>query len=126
MPAELIRSAALPAGERPACRMILPAPAAGWAQVAMGEWELRGEGFGDCHPHDEVNYVVSGRLTVRCDGHSVEAGPGEVVRVPAGHPAYYDAPEHARMIFVYGPNPEGLESRTFDDPADAAGSGPQS
>lgn len=97
--------------------MILPPPPSGWRGVALGEWELRRSGFGDCHPHDEVNYVLEGLLIVDCDGESVEAGPGDVVRVPAGHPAYYRTPDHARMVFVYGPNPEGLPSTTFADPA---------
>jgi ethanolamine utilization protein EutQ (cupin superfamily) len=45
----------------------------------------------------------------------VTAGPGDVVRVPAGHPAYYYAPVHARMLYVYGPNPQGLPAWTFED-----------
>lgn len=130
MPAEMIPAAALAAAEQtadargsPVCRMILPAPESGWRQLAMGEWELRECGFGDCHPHDEVNYVLEGRLAVDCDGATVEAGPGDVIRVPAGCPAYYRAPRYARMLFVYGPNPEGLPARTFTDPAEA-GMGP--
>lgn len=120
MPAELIPAAPLDPDSEPACRMILPAPPSGWRQPALGIWELRQAGFGDCHPHDEINYVLEGTLIVECDGESVEARPGDVVRVPAGHPAYYRAPDYARMVFVYGPNPDGLPSTSFTDPKVAA------
>ena len=119
MPAELfpVRPLADVAG---GCRSILPAHREGWPQLAMGEWELRGSlaGHGDCHPHDEVNYVLEGLLVVDCDGGRVEAGPGDVVRVPANRPAFYSTPDYARMVFVYGPNPDGRPAWTFTDPAD--------
>ena len=117
MPAELIRAVPLDPGGDQSCRMILAPPPTGWRQLALGVWELRRSGFGDCHPHDEVNYVLEGLLIVDCDGETVEARPGDVVRVPAGRPAYYRTPDYARMVFVYGPNPEGLPSTTFTDPA---------
>jgi quercetin dioxygenase-like cupin family protein len=123
MPAELIPAKPIDPSEDPPCRTILPAPSSGW-QLAMGEWELRQAGFGDCHPHDEVNYVLEGTLIVSCDGDSVEAGPGDVVRVPGGHPAYYRAPHYARMVYVYGPNPEGRPSTTFSEPPVVAGQQP--
>jgi len=115
MPAELFPSR--PLSEVPGgCRVIVGAPQAGWTHVPLGEWELRdGAGFGDCHPHDELNIVLDGLLVVDCDGACVQAGPGDVVRVPAGRPAYYSAPRYARMIFVYGANPAGLPSTTFTD-----------
>ncbi len=98
------------------CRQIIPATRAGWDQVAMGEWELSaGVGFGDCHPHDEVTYVIEGMLEVDCEGQRVQATPGDVVRVPAGKPAYYFAPEYARMLYIYGPNPDGASAWTFED-----------
>ena len=98
----------------PDCWPILPAPASGWPQLAMGIWELRASRWGDCHPHDEVNYVLAGTLVVECDGLTIEGGPGDTIRVPAGHPAYYHAPEYARMLYVYGPNPEGQPSTALD------------
>ncbi|UUU19119.1 cupin domain-containing protein [Streptomyces sp. DSM 40750] len=79
--------------------------------VALIEWELRGESWTDEHPHDEFNYVLEGHLFVACDGETLEAVTGDVVRVPAGSVGRYWAPEYARMIAVYGPNPQGLESR---------------
>ena len=38
---------------------------------------------------------------------------GDTIRVPAGLPALYHAPVYARMLYVYGPNPEGRLSTTF-------------
>ena len=125
MPAELFRTRSLrevPGG----CRTIVAAPEQGWTHVPLGEWELAdGAGFGDCHPHEELNVVLDGLLVVECDGGRVEAGPGNVVRVPAGTPAYYSAPSYARMLFVYGANPAGLPSTTFTDRALVAGQPPQ-
>jgi hypothetical protein len=117
----LIRGQSLADGESspggpspvPGCRPILPAPASGWPQLAMGVWELRASRWGDCHPHDEVNYVLAGTLIVECDGVTIEGGPGDTIRVPAGLPASYYAPDYARMLYVYGPNPEGRPSTTF-------------
>jgi len=95
--------------------VIIPPRRAGWDQLALGEWELRAAGFGDCHPHDEVNYVLTGTLEVDCGGQRVVARAGDVVRVPANEPAYYYAPEYAHMIYIYGPNPTGEPAWTFTD-----------
>ena len=126
MPADLVP--ARPISDPDGCRTILPARREGWTQLAMGEWELSAAtpGHGDCHPHDEVNIVVAGLLVVECDGERVEAGPGDVVRVPAGRPAFYSAPEYARMYYVYGANPEGLPATVFTDRSlvDGSGAGP--
>jgi Cupin domain len=123
MPAELYPNR--PLSEVPGgCRSIVPAPAGGWTHVPMGEWELAdGAGFGDCHPHDELNFVLAGLLVVECDGERVEAGVGDVVRVPANRPAYYSAPTYARMVFVYGANPGGLPATTFTDRSLVTGQG---
>jgi quercetin dioxygenase-like cupin family protein len=81
----------------------------------MGEWTLSAGGWIDRHPHDEVNYVLEGRLVVECEGEVLEALPGEVIQVFAGSVAHYHAPEHARMIYVYGPNPTGEPSELLGE-----------
>ena len=81
-----------------------------WQLPVLGEWELTGADFTDQHPHDEFNVVLEGELHVEADGVLVVAGPGDMVRVVAGCRARYFAPVHARMLFVYGPNPDGAES----------------
>ena len=118
MPADLYPNN--PLTEPGSCHPIIAPRAAGWEQLAMGEWSLAGQGFGDCHPHDEVTYVLEGHLEVDCDGERISAGPGDVVCVPAGRPAYYFAPTYARMLYIYGPNPDGAPAWTFEDRARVA------
>jgi quercetin dioxygenase-like cupin family protein len=90
-------------------KFIVPDPN-GWVGVAMMEWELTAQEWVDEHPHDELNYVLAGTLFVTCDGDTVEVRQGSVVRVPAGSVGTYRAPEHARMLAIYGPNPDGAPS----------------
>jgi uncharacterized cupin superfamily protein len=92
----------------PPAHTFIPAPASGWDKLAVMEWEMRGESWTDLHPHDEVNYVLEGHLFVSCDGVTVEARQGDVVRVPAGTAGKYWAPVYARMLGIYAPNPTGL------------------
>ena len=40
-----------------------------------------------------------------------QALPGDLVRVPAGSIGRYWAPRHARMLGIYGPNPDAEPSR---------------
>lgn len=91
-------------------RAFIPPSADGWSGVALMEWELTAQEWIDEHPHDEFNYVLEGTLMVSCDGETVEVAAGQVVRVPAGSRGRYWAPEHARMLAVYGPNPRGESS----------------
>ena len=99
-----------PAGERSGPmrgHAFLPPRRQGWESVALAEWELVGEEWVDRHPHDEFNYVLAGTLFVRCDDVTVEVPVGSVVQVPAGTTGHYSAPNRARMLAIYGPNPDG-------------------
>jgi quercetin dioxygenase-like cupin family protein len=78
----------------------------------MFEWELKSESWADEHPHCEYNYVIEGRLFVESGGVTVEAGPGDVVCVPAGVVGKYWAPQYARLLAIYGPN-RGEPSRAL-------------
>ncbi|MGW3512208.1 cupin domain-containing protein [Streptomyces sp. NPDC000994] len=95
-------------------RVFVPAGDGPRTSPAVMEWELRGESWTDEHPHDEFNYVLEGHLFVECDGVTVEARAGEAVQVPTGAAGRYWAPEYARLLAVYGPNPEGLPSRVHE------------
>lgn len=86
---------------------------AGWQDVAVMEWELTAAQWTDRHPHDELNFVLEGELHVEVDGTEVVAGVGDTVRVQGGSSGRYWAPVYARMLAVYGPNPEGAESDSF-------------
>jgi mannose-6-phosphate isomerase-like protein (cupin superfamily) len=78
-----------------------------WDGPVLSEWELRGAGWEDTHPHTELNVVLEGRLYVKSGGVEVVLEEGDWVEVPAGVTGRYWAPEHARMLAVYGPNPQG-------------------
>lgn len=87
-----------------------PAPE-GWTEPVLMEWSLTGEYWLDEHAHTEYAYVLEGCLHVEVDGVTVVAQAGDTVCVPAGCVGRYYAPEHARMLGVYGPNPEGRQAR---------------
>lgn len=102
-----------PGGERRGAthsRAFIPPTPEGWSGVALTEWELTAQEWIDEHPHDEFNYVIEGTLMVSCDGETVQATAGQVVLVPAGSRGRYWAPDHARMLAIYGPNPRGEPS----------------
>jgi uncharacterized cupin superfamily protein len=91
----------------PAHRFFNRPASGGWQQPVLSEWELRGAHWTDRHEHDELNYVLEGELHVESAGVTVVGHPGDVVRVAAGSTGHYWAPVHARMLAVYGPNPDG-------------------
>ncbi|WP_211359789.1 cupin domain-containing protein [Actinocorallia herbida] len=110
----LRRGGALGAGRGgPANHAFIPPSAGGWAGVAVTEWELRGEVFADAHAHVELNYVLEGELHVTCDGVTVRGVVGDLIEVPAGRVGTYAAPGYARMLAVYGPNPDGVPGRVL-------------
>lgn len=86
----------------------------GWDTYALSEWELDRAGFADHHPHDEVSIVLEGELHIRIDDTEVVGRPGDTIRVPAGHTGYYWAPKYAKMLGLYGPNPEGADSQYLE------------
>lgn len=61
---------------------------------------------------------------VHCDGERLEAGPGETIQVFAGSSAYYSASGHARMLYVYGPNPDGAPSEVLPARSDPGPTAP--
>jgi uncharacterized cupin superfamily protein len=78
-----------------------------WYQPVLSEWELRAAHWTDRHEHDELNYVLEGELHVESDGVTVVGRAGDVVRVLGGSTGHYWTPSYARMLAVYGPNPDG-------------------
>jgi mannose-6-phosphate isomerase-like protein (cupin superfamily) len=95
-------------------RWMIDPPSGAWDGVVLSEWELTAAGWADRHPHTETNVVLEGELHVEAGGVTVVATAGDTVTVPAGEIGRYWAPIHARMVGIYGPNPEGHESTDFD------------
>ena len=116
MPAELYAGRPLePAGPGMSSRAIHGSSEGAWTDPVFTEWELVGAQWTDEHPHAEFNFVLDGELHVECDGATVIARAGDLVQVPANRRGRYVAPERARMLAVYGPNPSGAAS-TFEGP----------
>ena len=92
-------------------RWLIPASTEGWYGTVISEWELKAAGFADLHTHDELAYVLEGELHIESGGVEVVGKPGDLIRVPAGNVGSYSAPIYARMLGIYGPNPEGENSQ---------------
>lgn len=89
-------------------RLVGTEPVGAWQEPVVSEWELRGAGWEDCHPYSELNVLLEGQLHVESGGVEVVLEPGDSVTIAAGTTGRYWAPDHARMLSVYGPNPDGL------------------
>ncbi|RUX22427.1 cupin domain-containing protein [Mesorhizobium sp. M7A.F.Ca.US.011.01.1.1] len=96
----------------PNCRFMNRSPKGAWTAPILMEWELTGESVTDEHVHDEFAYVIEGKLFVEADGVTVEANAGDTVCVPAGALGRYSAPEYARILGVYAPNPSGIPAKS--------------
>ncbi|WP_237762487.1 cupin domain-containing protein [Arthrobacter sp. ERGS1:01] len=95
------------------CRFINAKPIGAWDDFILSEWELEACAWEDFHPHTETNFVLAGELHIHSEGKTVILGPGDSARVNPGQTGRYWAPVYARMVTIYGPNPEGLESHSF-------------
>lgn len=103
-----------PEWNRMGTRQIVPICKDGWGNYSISEWDLKAASWQDFHPHSEYNMVLEGELFVAAGGDVKVLQPGDVARVPAGRMGRYWAPEYARMVGVYGPNPEGDASAGFE------------
>lgn len=57
------------------------------------------------HSEDEQFYLVEGRLTFRCAGQTIAAGPGDIVLLPRGVPHTFvvEEPGPARVLQITTP-----------------------
>lgn len=92
---------------------LIPIRKEGWKDFLVAEWSLEGAAWEDFHPHPEYNYVLEGELHITVDGETTVLKTGDSAIVPAGKLGRYEAPVFARMLGVYGPNPDGEESSQF-------------
>lgn len=95
------------------CRFINADPIGPWEDFRLSEWELEACGWEDFHPHSETNFVMEGELYIESEGKTVILRAGDSARVNPGQLGRYWAPNYARMVTIYGPNPEGAESHSF-------------
>ena len=53
-------------------------------RLGCGVMEMERTSFPWTLHYDEIDYVISGTLTVRWEDHDVTAGPGELILIPKG------------------------------------------
>lgn len=53
--------------------------------------------------YDEVDYVVSGELSVIGKNGTATAGPGQIILIPKGSQIKFSAPKEARFIYITYP-----------------------
>lgn len=65
------------------------------------------------HPHEEVNYVLSGTLDFMCDGTVTMLGAGEYMRIPPDrqHNITNSGKTDARVMSVWTPSRQDLVAR---------------
>jgi len=100
-------------GLRASCKVMPGFDGPSWDGIMITEWEMEREGWEDFHPHDETTYMLAGEMIVECDGVSLTLGAGDAATVRAGHLGRYIVKDYARMLAIYGPNPDGAKSSGF-------------
>ena len=71
-------------------------------RLGVGIMEMTDTTFPWTLNYDEMDYVVSGALEVRCNGRTVSAGPGGLIYIPRGSAIQFSVTGHARFLyFVY-------------------------
>ncbi len=71
-------------------------------RLGVGIMEVTDTTFPWTLNYDEMDYVISGQLHIRCNGRIVTAGPGELIYIPKGSGIEFSVTGHARFLyFVY-------------------------
>ena len=68
-------------------------------RLGVGIMEMRDSTFPWTLNYDEMDYVISGRLEIRCSGRTVSAGPGELLYIPKGSGIEFSVTGHARVLY---------------------------
>jgi quercetin dioxygenase-like cupin family protein len=55
------------------------------------------------HPHEQVGYVVSGRIRLTIDGESSDLGPGDSYHIPSNVPHGAITPEPTVVVDAFSP-----------------------
>lgn len=72
-------------------------------RLGCGVMEMEKTTFPWTLEYDEIDYVISGSLTVYYDKTAVTAGPGEVILIPRGSSILFSVPDRARFLYVTYP-----------------------
>jgi len=72
-------------------------------RLGCGIMEMEHTTFPWTLQYDEIDYVISGHLTIHCCGRSVTAGPGELILIPKGSSIQFSVSEKARFLYVTYP-----------------------
>lgn len=72
-------------------------------RLGCGIMEMEQTTFPWTLQYDEIDYVISGSLTVVWEDHRITAGPGEMILIPKGSSISFSVEDHARFLYVTYP-----------------------
>lgn len=72
-------------------------------RLGCGIMEMEQTAFPWTLQYDEIDYVISGSLTVLWEDHRITAGPGEMILIPKGSSISFSVEDHARFLYVTYP-----------------------
>ena len=80
-------------------------PASGLTELSSGFVHFASSGPTEpwTLPYEETFYVISGELTLHCEGEVVVGGPGDVLSIEKGATVVYEGTEETRAFFSLVP-----------------------
>lgn len=72
-------------------------------RLGCGIMEMEQTTFPWTLQYDEIDYVISGSLTLVWEDHRITAGPGEMILIPKGSSISFSVEDHARFLYVTYP-----------------------
>lgn len=72
-------------------------------RLGCGIMEMERTTFPWTLQYDEIDYVISGTLSVEWGNHRVTAGPGELILIPKGSSIRFSVEDKARFLYVTYP-----------------------
>lgn len=73
-----------------------PRLGAGWMEITQSTFPWRLD-------YDEMDYIVSGSLTIHTDQGQVTGNPGDVLFIPKGSRIKFSAPQYAKFLYFTYP-----------------------
>lgn len=72
-------------------------------RLGCGVMEMEKTTFPWTLQYDEIDYVISGSLSICYGETTVTAGPGELILIPKGSSIQFSVPDKARFLYVTYP-----------------------